>query len=124
MFFYDNILLIHLRTRNVSGENCADKTHILCSVNSFFEKSYRLLDNVEKYGTARQDTNVNITWRMRFAYWIHKAIDTYSEYVTPISFQRQQSLRERASMLTFRNPASYIKDGHTATFNTPHFLFF
>jgi hypothetical protein len=26
--------------------------------------------------------------------------------------------------LTFRNPASYIKDGHTATFNTPHFLYF
>jgi hypothetical protein len=27
-------------------------------------------------------------------------------------------------VLTFRNPASYIKDGHTATFNTPHFLYF
>jgi hypothetical protein len=27
-------------------------------------------------------------------------------------------------ILTFRNPASYIKDGHTATFNTPHFLYF
>jgi hypothetical protein len=26
--------------------------------------------------------------------------------------------------LTFRNPASYIKDGHTATLNTPHFLYF
>jgi hypothetical protein len=26
--------------------------------------------------------------------------------------------------LTFRIPASYIKDGHTATFNTPHFLYF
>jgi hypothetical protein len=26
--------------------------------------------------------------------------------------------------LTFRNPASYIKDGHTATFNTPYFLYF
>jgi hypothetical protein len=26
------------------------------------------------------------------------------------------------SFLTFRNPASYIKDGHTATFKTPHFL--
>jgi hypothetical protein len=26
--------------------------------------------------------------------------------------------------LTFRNPASYIQDGHTATFNTPHFLYF
>jgi hypothetical protein len=26
--------------------------------------------------------------------------------------------------LTFRNPASYIKDGHTTTLNTPHFLYF
>jgi hypothetical protein len=26
--------------------------------------------------------------------------------------------------LTFRNPASYIKDGYTATFNTPYFLYF
>jgi hypothetical protein len=26
--------------------------------------------------------------------------------------------------LTFRNPASYKKDGHTATLNTPHFLYF
>jgi hypothetical protein len=26
--------------------------------------------------------------------------------------------------LTFRNPVSYIKDGHTATFNTSHFLYF
>jgi hypothetical protein len=26
--------------------------------------------------------------------------------------------------LSFRNPASYIKDGHTATFNIPHFLYF
>jgi hypothetical protein len=26
--------------------------------------------------------------------------------------------------LTFRNLASYIKDGHTATFNTPYFLYF
>jgi hypothetical protein len=28
------------------------------------------------------------------------------------------------AVLTFRNPASYIKDGHTATFNTPHFYIF
>jgi hypothetical protein len=28
------------------------------------------------------------------------------------------------SKLTFRNPASYIKDGHIATSNTPHFLYF
>jgi hypothetical protein len=56
--------------------------HILCSVNSFLEKSYRLWDNVEKYGRGKQDTNVNIARRMRFAYWIYKATDTHSEYVT------------------------------------------
>jgi hypothetical protein len=36
---------------------------------------------VEKYGTARQATDDNIMWRMRFACWITKATDTRSEYV-------------------------------------------
>jgi hypothetical protein len=31
---------------------------------------------------------------------------------------------EAVTILTFRNPASYIKDGHTATLNTHHFLYF
>jgi hypothetical protein len=34
------------------------KTHILCFV-TFFQKSSRLLDNVEKYGTAWQATDDN-----------------------------------------------------------------
>jgi hypothetical protein len=45
------------------------KTHILCSI-TFSRKSYRLWDNVEKYGTARQATDANIIRRMRFACWI------------------------------------------------------
>jgi hypothetical protein len=36
---------------------------------------------VEKYCGARQATNDNIIQRMRFACWIIKAKDTYSEYV-------------------------------------------
>jgi hypothetical protein len=28
------------------------------------------------------------------------------------------------SVLTFRNRASYIQDGHTATLQTPHFIYF
>jgi hypothetical protein len=36
---------------------------------------------VEKYGTATQDKNDNITLRMRFARWITKATDTRSEYI-------------------------------------------
>jgi hypothetical protein len=31
---------------------------------------------------------------------------------------------KRKALLTFRNPAAYIKNGHTATFNTTHFLYF
>ena len=35
---------------------CIEKTHILCSVN-FFQKSYCLWDNVEKYCRAGQVTD-------------------------------------------------------------------
>jgi hypothetical protein len=37
---------------------------------------------------------------------------------------RHVTASETSVQLTFRNPASYIKDGHTATLNTPHFLYF
>jgi hypothetical protein len=49
------------------------KTHILCSI-TFSRKSYRLWDNVEKYGTARQATDDNIIRRMRFACWTYNDI--------------------------------------------------
>jgi len=62
--------------------------------NSFFQKSCPLRDNVEKYGTARQDTYDNI-----FACWITKATDTQSEYVILNAFPRQQLLHETASIL-------------------------
>jgi hypothetical protein len=53
---------------------------------TFFRKSYRLSDNVEKYGTARQATDDNILRRIRIACWITKATDTHSEYVIHIAF--------------------------------------
>jgi len=67
--------------------------------NSFFRKSYRAWDNVEKWGTARQNTDGNIMGCMRFTYWIPKATDTHSEHVILINFPRQQRLWERASIL-------------------------
>jgi hypothetical protein len=44
---------------------------------------------VEKYGIDRQATDDNITRRMRFAFWITKAIDTHSEYVVLTSLTRK-----------------------------------
>jgi hypothetical protein len=66
--------LILLGMRNVSDEvEEKIKTHILCSM-KFFRKLYHLSNNVEKYGTARQATD--IFRRMRFARRITKATDT------------------------------------------------
>jgi len=48
-----------------------NKAHILCSITFFFpRKSCRLWDNVEKHCWARQATDGNIIWRMRFTCWI------------------------------------------------------
>jgi len=49
------------------------KTHILRSLNSFLW-SRCLWDHVEKYGTARQDTDDNIIWRKKCAFCM---LDTY-----------------------------------------------
>ena len=58
--------------------------------NNIFPKIAPLSDNVENYGRARQATDYNIIWRMRFACWITKATDTHSEYAIFITFPRQQ----------------------------------
>jgi hypothetical protein len=48
------------------------KIHISCSV-TFFRKSWRLWDNVEKCGVARETKNHDTIWRIRVACWISKA---------------------------------------------------
>jgi len=48
---------------------------MLCSVN-FFQKLCSLLDNVEKYGRARQVTDNNTIQHMHLACWITKATST------------------------------------------------
>jgi predicted nuclease of predicted toxin-antitoxin system len=54
---------------------------------------------VEKHGGAREATDDNIIWRMRFACLITKDTDIHSEYVLFIAFPLQQCFRERALKL-------------------------
>ena len=61
-------------------------------------ESYLLSDNVEKYGTAKEATDDNVTWRTRTTCWITKATETHSEYVLLTAFPRQQWLGKRAWM--------------------------
>jgi hypothetical protein len=69
-------------------------------LNNFFRKSCRLCDNVEKYGRARQATDDDVIWRVRFffACCVTKAADTDSEFVILLAFPRQKWLRERTAL--------------------------
>jgi hypothetical protein len=91
------------------------KTHILCSM-TFFWKSCRLWDNVEKHGTAGQATDDNTVRRMRFACWIINATITHPEYVIFIAFPLQQQFRARASMLSY---AYFAWAAHLSTLLLP-----
>jgi hypothetical protein len=77
--------------RNISDNSCRvnQNTH-LCPI-KLLRKSYRLGNNVEKYGIARQVTDDNTTECMPYACWIPK-LQTYSEYTRFIAFPRQQWL--------------------------------
>jgi len=63
-----------------------------------FRKSCLMWDNGENYGTARQPSEDNIIWHMRFACRIFKATDIHSEYLILITFLQQKLSRERTVM--------------------------
>ena len=48
--------------------------------NAVFSESLAVYEiNTEKCGRARQVTDVNIIWRMRFVCWITEATDTHTQ---------------------------------------------
>jgi hypothetical protein len=72
------LFLILFGMGNLSDKSCREnQKHILCSI-TFFRKSRRLWDNVEKYGWARQATDDVAIWRMRVACWISKTTYTHA----------------------------------------------
>ena len=56
---------------------------------------------MEKYGTARQNTDDNTIRRMRFACLITKATDIHTEYLIITSFRWQHWLHKHASLLRY-----------------------
>jgi len=82
--------LINFRMKYVSGKSLQRKSkHMFSNVP---EKSFRLWDNVGKYGRATLATDASIIRRMRIACRKTKATDTHSECVLLIAFPRQQRL--------------------------------
>jgi hypothetical protein len=84
--------------RNVSDKSRRENQHTYLMFSNFFRLSFRFRDNVKKCCRSGQATN-NTIGRMRFAYRIHKAKNTRSEYVIVILFPQQQRLHIRGLML-------------------------
>jgi hypothetical protein len=75
------------------------KTHFM-SNNFFFSKIVLFMRYAKNI--AESDRPQLTIRRIRIACWIHKAIDTHSEYVILIAFPLQQWLRELASLIRHR----------------------
>ena len=76
------------------------KIHILCSITFFFLESRAFYEIIWKNIVDLGRPQMTI-WRMRFACWIPKATNTFSEYVMLIAFSLQQWLHESSSMLRY-----------------------
>ena len=80
------------------------KTHILCSVTSFFFFENRAVYEIMWKNIVESDRLRMTVWRTRISRWIPRATNTHSEYVIVFVFLQQQWLHESASVLRY----SYI----------------
>jgi hypothetical protein len=72
---------------NVSDESFRENNNIHIVLNSYFSCNRSRYETVEKCNRAREATDSgNIIGRMRFACWITKAKNKYSEYVMLTAF--------------------------------------
>jgi hypothetical protein len=86
---------VPLTVINVSDKSCRENQNTRFVFENF--AFYELLrKNTVEPGWRRMKI-----WRMRIAYWIIKATDTYSEYVILIAFPLQHWWYERASLLRY-----------------------
>jgi hypothetical protein len=88
-----------LRMRNVSDKRCRKNQTTYFVSNNFFDN--HAVYEISWKNIVGPDGPQMIIRRMRITYWITKATDTHSEYVTLIPFPQQQWLQERASTLLY-----------------------
>ena len=77
--------------------------------------AFRNIANAPKIGRIRQATDDNTIGRMCFAFWITKARNKPSEYVTHIHFLWQHWVCESASMICYTYIACLVRDESTGS---------
>jgi hypothetical protein len=65
------------------------KTHILCSITSFFFENRAVYEIMWK-NMVQPDRPQRTVWRMHIAFWVTNTRDTHSEYEIFIASVRQQ----------------------------------
>jgi hypothetical protein len=79
----------------------------------FFRISCRVRDKSGKNIVQPDRPQIKIL-RMRITYWITKATDTHSEYVTHIAFPTQPCVHERAELLRYTYIACVVNSVNTS----------
>ena len=71
--------------------DCRENQNTHFMFDTIFRKPCAFGDKMKNYFGARHATRDNIMWLMRFAFWIIKAIGTYSEYVIFLAFHSRNN---------------------------------
>jgi hypothetical protein len=86
--------------KNISDNSCRANRNTHFRLRNFFQKYFRLCDNVGTYGRTRQTIDDHIIGRLLFASWITKATNTQLEYEILTAYPLQQRLPDSASILS------------------------
>ena len=101
------------------------KAHILRSIH--FSSENRTVCEIKLKNIAEPGRPQMTLWRMRFACWIPKAMDTHSEYVILIALPLQKWLHEHFSILCYtyvvcRVSLYHISGRNKATYLQPSYI--
>jgi hypothetical protein len=85
---------------------------------------FLIIEEYEKMDKKNSSRHLEMMHRKtNTVHWVSSSAQCWFFYAQPSNARYKHQIAWRLC-LTFRNPASYVKDGHTATLNTPHFLYF
>jgi hypothetical protein len=96
-----------LRISNVSDKICGENQNTRFVFSNFFFSDNRVVYVIIWKSIVERGRPQTTTWRMRFASWISKAINTHTGCVLFIGLPLQQWLRERASTLRYTYISSF-----------------
>jgi len=108
-----------LKLRNVSDKICRENRNIYFMLGTFFLELCRLWPNVKNFVEPCRPQM--IMWYMRISYWIPKATDAHSEYVTLITLYCNNGLLTRLNVPLYAHCLSCFNAHLAASLNSANY---